>query len=328
MKNRGYMIALKKKEKEKEYTFKNNHGKKIARVIIWIMLGFFFIRGIIVSLRPDQTREVNEMISEFKESFKSYKDQDAEIMSFAQNFCKEYLTYSINQSEEYQERLKKYVSSNFLRVSDITDSKGNALVTYAQAYRKEEYSQSQVDVYVLVEVEYRIPQVNEDGSSINEEIVIKELLLKVPVYINGKSYIVEDLPLFVADDVKISQYEATEYREYELSSDAIKDAITRSLGSFFKSYYEGKQDEINYYLTKDADSNEFLGLSGRMKFDKIESLRCYQKEGDEYITCIVKIKIIDSANDVRMSQQFNLTVKKEADKYYVKSMGTKTINLN
>jgi len=97
--------------------------------------------------------------------------------------------------------------------------------------------------------------------------------------------------------------------------------------SFFKAYYEEDQNVINYYLTKDAAISDFQGLQGRMKFNDIESIRCFQKEGDEYIVCIAKIKIIDGINGVKIAQQFNLMLKKDGDKYYVKKMDTKTVNI-
>ncbi len=317
----------KKPPKEKVYVLKKNSLRKVLRYIFWALLLFFFIKGILVSLRPDQTKEVTEIIKTFRQEFSNYKDQDSEVMGFAQNFCKEYLTYEVRNQEDYLNRLSKYVTQDFLRTADIVDLKGNAKVIYAEAYRKEIYSESQIDVYVLAEIEYRIPQIAADGSTYQDEIKKEEVQIKVPVYIAGKNYIVEDLPLYVNDDIKIANYKADNYESNELTSDTIKDGVEKSLNSFFKAYYEEEQNVINYYLTKDAVISDFQGLEGRMKFDDIDTLRVFQKEGDEYITCIAKIRIIDGVNGVKVSQQFNLTLKKDGDKYYIKKMNTKTVNI-
>lgn len=330
-KQKGSKIILpnlfSKKEKE-EYVIKKDTKRKTLRFVFWALLIFFFVRGISVSLRPDQTKEVEQKITTFKHEFSNYKDQDSEILGFAQNFTKEYLTYETNNQQDYIDRLKVYVSDNFLRASDIVDLKGNAKVIYAEAYRKEKYSESQVDVYVLAEVEYLIPQMSDDGSTYDDEIKYQEVQLKVPVYVDKNSYIVEDIPLYVNDVTKSADYKENSFTGNELTSDVIKDGVEKSLQSFFKAYYEADQNVINYYLTKDADITKFQGLHGRMKFDDIEELRCFQKEGDNYIVCITKIKIIDAVNGVKVLQQFNLTLKKDGDKYYVKDMETKTININ
>lgn len=318
---------LSKKGKE-EYVIKKDIKRKVLRYVLWAMLIFLFVRGVIVSLRPDQTKEVDQKVRSFKQEFSNYKDQDSEILSFAQNFCKEYLTYETNNQQDYLERLKGFVSDNFLKTTDILDLKGNAKVIYADAYKKVSYSSNQVDVYVLVEVEYHIPKIAEDGSTYNEEIKYQEVQLKVPVYVDGKSYIVEDIPLYVNDINKIDDYKSSYYEGNELTSDVIKDGVEKSLESFFKAYYEDDQNVINYYLTKDADISEFQGLHGRMKFDDIDSFKCFQKEGDNYIVCIAKIIIIDAMNGVKVTQQFNLTLKKDNDKYYVKKMDTKSVNIH
>jgi hypothetical protein len=318
----------KTRDKSEEYIFKKSRWMKAKRAILWIILIYFFIRGISTTFRPDQTEEVTKIVEQFRADFGNYKDQDAEIMSFAQNFAKEYLTYKSKDEEEYKERIKQFVSNSFYNISSLMDLNGNAEAVYVQAYRKEEYSSSQYDVYVKADIDYTIQIISEDGETFNSSTERRECILKVPVYVSEGYYIVEDIPLFVNDDIKYSEYAAASYIAPEITDDDIKGTIETSLTSFLKAYYEQDQNVINYYLTKEADTNKFLGLKGRLLFDRIESLQCYQEEGLEYITCIVKIKVKDGVNGVMMYQQFNAVVIKNNDKYYVNDMDTKTNNFS
>lgn len=317
-----------KKEKSEEYKFKKGNWMKIFRVLLWICLIWIFIRGVLTTFRPDQTEEVTQLINQFRADFANYKDQDAEIMGFAQNFAREYLTYKNEDEYDYKKRLEEYVSRDFINIPSILDFKGNAEAIYVEAYRKEEYSPTQYDVYVKASVKYTLQTLAEDGTTYNTSADKQDFTLKVPVYISNGAYIIEDLPLFVNDDVKYAEYTSVPYPALEISDSDIRAGIQKSLESFLKAYYEQDQNVINYYLTKDADPDKFIGLNGRMKFDSIDDLRCYMDEGSADITCIIKIKVKDGVNGVTVYQQFNVVVIQSNDKYYISDMETKTVNLS
>ena len=88
----------KKPKKEKKphddaYVLKKNTVMRILRIALWVMLIFVFIRGLVDIFKPDNDQEVKQLIRDFKEDFSEFSNQNAEVMSFAQNFVREYLTY-------------------------------------------------------------------------------------------------------------------------------------------------------------------------------------------------------------------------------------------
>lgn len=327
MKNKIEKVK-KTKDKSEEYVFKKSRWMKAKRAILWTILIYFFVRGIAITFRPDDKAEVTQMITKFRQDFSNYKDQDNEIMSFAQDFVKEYLTYKNKDDEDYKKRIRKYVTDNFYNTSQIMDLNGDAKAIYVQAYKKQEYSPNQYDIYVKAEVNYTIQTVSQDENTFKSKNENQEVILKVPVFVKGKSYVVEDIPMFVNDNERYNGYQAIEYSDTELSDDKVKDQIEKSLNNFFKAYYEQNQSVINYYLTKDADEKNFIGLNGQVLFDQIDSLECYQGEASDYILCIVKLKVKDGVNDDTMYQQFNVVAMKNNNKYYVKDMNTRSVNLN
>lgn len=314
-----------KKEKSEQYIMRKNTGMKVLRCIFWIMLIFVFVRGVVTIFEPDTEDKAEQMIREFKEGYSEFTNQNTEVMAFAQNFAKEYLTYAAKGEEDYKKRLQPYVTSAFLN-SDLISFSSTATATYTAAYRIEEYSASQADVYVLAEVEYKSRILEEDGQTYTEKTNKNQVTLRVPVYMSDGNYIVENLPLMVDDSVYLDKYAVQDYYGTPLDSDEVV-AVETSVANFLKAYFEQDESVINYYLASSADKEKFAGLDGRFSFSAIEEIRCYQEPGSN-IVCLVSFEIQDSENKATMLQKVNLSVQEAGGKYYIKSMDTRTGNLN
>ena len=125
----------------------------VGRAILWIMLIFFFVRGVIVTFRPDTLTEAQQVISDFRKELVTEKKLNNEVLSFAQNFVYEYLTYTAGEEKDYKERLKQYITTTS-NVSDTEIYKGAQKAVYVQAYRMDQLDKEHFDVYVLAEVQY------------------------------------------------------------------------------------------------------------------------------------------------------------------------------
>lgn len=318
-------VTREKKKEEPVYVLRQNTGMKVARIVFWVMLVFIFIRGVATIFKTDNEDVVKQMIQDFKADYSDFSNQNVEVMAFAQSFAKEYLTYELKGEVDYKQRLQPYVTASLLN-GDINDCKATARATYVEAYRIEEYSQNQVDVYVLAEMEYESRNLGEDGKTYTTEITTSQLVLKVPVYMQDGLYIVESLPLMVTDSQLLTGYKAEAYSGTTLSESKV-DKVTISVSNFLKAYFEQDDSVINYYLSSDADKADFAGLDGRFTFEEIETINCYQETGGDII-CLVTFKIKDAENNVEMLQKINLFMQESGGKFYINAMGTRTGNLN
>lgn len=320
-------ILVDKEIKQKAYILKKNTTMKFLRVIFWGILIFLLIKGIVVSFRPDNSVEVREMIKNFKEEYGILKDESEGIYSFTKNFVKEYLTYSNDFEEEYKERIKPYVVREIYNMPDILDFKGNTEVLYVEAYRKEDYTENRSDVYVLADIRYSIQKISEDGEDYDTIIEEGRSILKVPVYKKNNKFIVEDLPLFVQDDVQLDEENYTTEDVYmrEMQDDQEKEVIKEMLNNFFTAYYKDEQGIIDYYISPDAEKENFIGLNGRYLFKEIKDIQILEGEGSK--TCIIKVNIVDGINGATIQQRFCLNIIKDKDHYYVKDITTKSKNL-
>lgn len=314
-----------KKPKSEGYVMKKNTGLKVARVVLWLMLGFIFVRGVISCFHRDKEAQVNALIQNFKATYNQFTGENGEVLSFAQNFAKEYLTYSVRGEDEYKKRLAEYVATNFF--NDSTQNFTSAAeALYVEAYRLEEYSPVQKDVYVRAEVEYT-KRTQQSGTSYTEEVCRMPITLKVPVYCNKDgTYAVECIPQVVSDSV-LNKYGAEEYHGTILPEEE-SDKIQVSVENFLLALCEQDESVIDYYLDPSAKRDDFTGLSGRVNYLNIEAIQCYQNEGEQDIICIVKYMIQDTGNDIKLLQKINLTVHKTGERYYIKDMNTRTGNLN
>lgn len=311
-----------KKLKSNAYIMRKNTSLKILRVLLWGMILFIFARGVMSCLQRDREAVVDQMIRQFKEDYGTFSTQNGEMMAFAQNFVHEYLTYDIRGEEDYEKRLSGYVAATFFNSKVIDAFNAKAEVLYAQAYRIEDYSADQKDVYVLAEVEYTNRIQEEEGYT--EETSRQTVTLKVPIYCQENSYVVESVPLVVTDSV------LTNYRADEFYGTAVSDqeaaAIKTSVNNFLKAYCEQDESVINYYLATSADKEDFTGLDGRYTYQGISKISSYQGMSD--LICIVEFKVSDSGNGTTMIQRVNLMMMESGGKYYIEEMNTRTGNLN
>jgi len=315
-----------KADKEQVYIIRKNTGLKVLRFTVWIMLVVILVRGILVSLRPDPTAEIHKTIATFKSEFTGYQEKDNEILAFAQNFAVQFLSYESSGEANYIERIRPYCTEAIVNAGYKFPAGTSAKVTYANAYRKKEYSSTQTDVWVLLTVEYTSKQLSNDGI-ITEENAIESTTVKIPVKMNSNRYIVEDLPAFVNDNMKISGHQAVQYSGRECSSD-ITEAIKTALTNFYKAYYEQAQEVINYFLAPNADASQFVGLNNRVAFDRVDTIRVYYKNETATTDFVVILTLsITDKNGVKVNQNFHLDVILKDNQYYVVQMNTRNTNL-
>lgn len=304
------------KKKRTGGTLRKNTLLRIGRALLWIMLIFFFVRGIIVTFRPDTLTEAQQVISDFKKELITEKKLNNEVLSFAQNFVYEYLTYTTGEEKDYKERLKQYTTTT-TNVSDTEIYRGSQQAVYVQAYRMEQLDKEHFDVYVLAEVQYvyyREQEATQESA---------ETRLKVPVLSRNGEMVVDGLPMFVNDNTLLEDYQIQEYSG-QAADEQTAAGAGMAVSSFLKAYYEQDETVIDYYLSQEADRSKFIGLDGRYTFDRMQSVRCYQEES--MIVCIAEYKISDAVNGAKRWQKVRLNVVRGSDgKYYIQSMSARVI---
>lgn len=313
-------------DKENLYVMRKNTVLMIGRFFIWLFLGFIFLKGVVVSVRPDPTTEVNKTIQVFESNLSQLQGVDSEVLSFAQNFAVQYFTYDAGGEAAFSESLKAYASKAVTGAGFKFPYGSSCRVLYANAYKKDRVSSNQYDVWVSLTLEYTKTESTDAGGYMTSTSQA-QTIIKVPVMSVDGRYIVEDLPVFANDNMVLDNYTAQPYSGSECDS-ATRDAIKQSLSNFFSAYYNDKQSVINYFLSPSADPAEFIGLNGRVSFEKINSINAYYKSEADTSRFIVLINIaVRDKNGLILPQSYNLEMLFKDKQYYVERMNTKSTNI-
>ncbi|MCL1995516.1 MAG: conjugal transfer protein [Defluviitaleaceae bacterium] len=313
------------KKNNEEYQLKGETTRVLARIGFWVVLGFVFIRGLVVILSPTEITELERIIADFRTEHVNIQN-DNELFSFAEQFARNFFTHN-GDAMEFRDRMIDFAGGNFPFL-DFNFSSGHSQVLFTNAYRMVERSISQRDVYVFVQTQHVTTQ-NIAGMSITETESI-EHTVRVPIMQNGNHFIVEDLPVFVMDRPnRLNNYSFSRFYDssIELSpaSPQINTGIQNTLELFFQTFYEGEQLVLNHFLSSAADSQNFVGFGGDLRFDSINNLSTFQISNNRYLA-LVGIGIIGRNNTV-YPQNFNIVLVYENEILLVESKEARTVNI-
>lgn len=298
-----------RKEKNDTYILKKDLSMKIFRWVFWFMLLSIFARGVYQIVKPQKASELKQIIAGFKQDQESIGDAPDEVMSFAQDFAKEYLSYEKGGEQDFKNRISPYISKRLSNIPSLYSFRNSAKAVYVNAYRREE-DNGLYSVYVNAEIQY------DKGEEGMEDA---DCTLKIPVAATESGFCVAALPMYVQDERLDKNYSQP---QVQLGQEIDTTLMLPAVENFLSAYYTQDQSMINYLLTADADHSKFLAMKGRYKLAKVETIKAYQKEGSPDITCVLSVRITDTINTEEISQEYKLTLIQEGDKYYIKDMDT------
>ncbi|MCC2821004.1 conjugal transfer protein [Lachnoclostridium pacaense] len=297
------------KPKDDTYTLKKNTAVKVFRIIFWLMLLGIFARGVYQIVKPQEATELRRIIADFKAEQQNIGNAPDEVMDFAQDFAKEYLTYEKGGEEDFKNRISGYVSKRVSGIPSLYTYRSNAKAVYVHAYRRDEQN-GLYNVYVDAEIQY------DKGE---EGMVYDDCTLKIPVVATEAGYCIAALPVYVQDKRQDKDYKMP---QSQLGTEIDTSTIAPAVTNFLEAYYAQEQSMINYLLTADADKNKFIAMDSRYTFKRIDSIKAYQKADAVDIICLLSVKIIDTTNQEEIYQEYILTLIQNNDKYYIKDMET------
>jgi hypothetical protein len=329
---------IQKPEKDKLYKSRKKAPMLFLRVLLWGMLGFIFLRGVITSLRPDTAGEALRVISDFRAEFSGYKELDSELLGFAEGFAFDYLKFTAGEEADYRERLLRYAARTFTDTMYIRFTAGTeAQPLYVRAYRKEIYSPTQFDVYVIAEVLYtwseniEVERTDENRAGIETHYYSEpeRITLRIPVAFNNNRYIVEGFPAFVSDEIKLNEYTLTAFSGREVSREK-RDDVFEFVSNFFTAYYSERQSVIDNYLAPDAERHRFIGLGGQLEFIKLEGTSnvYYPNQNDRTpLIASIVLTVRDKVGNT-ITQNFMVTLIERDGRYYVRQLDVRINNVN
>lgn len=325
-------LKLKKKSKEERpYVLKKTGGLKALRICFWGILLFLTVRGALDLARPDQTQKVREQVDRLESSMKEEFRRNTEILSFAEEFAREWQTYT--EEEEFKGRLAAYVVPEVLQQQGLHDFSGSSTVEYAKAYRIEEQMPGHYDVFVEVGYTYArtiAPEAEGTGAQAGQEQAVTEggYVFRTPVQVTEEGkYIVEGIPMAVED----TSYLSDSYQKEEIQLEELENIYQETITNYLKAYFGEEASVVEYFLSEDARQKKPLygyREPGTVELLSVDQVKAYRRTEGE-VLCLVDYRIRNTDTQETFLQQSNITLDdSEAGRLYVKAMGTKIFNLN
>ncbi|MBD1370833.1 conjugal transfer protein [Hazenella sp. IB182357] len=231
--------------------------------------------------------------------------------AFAEQFTREYLFWTRGNEEARAERLKSFWKPKM-------DVQGGLSFDDA-AWNS--YTRN-VDVWEVKE--------RADGSSIKDLIVFAETVLtnvnneqqqkRVDRYLAvairpaGETYIVVETPHFVpAPIATVTESVVTEEEVKKAVPDQIRLEVEKFVTSYWKVYTTGSPEEIGYFH---KDNTPVEGLTGVVRFEKLENLKVYQNEEDIY-DVEFDVRLTDLASEAELITHYTVHLIQEGDRWYL-----------
>ena len=280
---------------------------KIKRIILWIVLTFIFIKGAISIAVPAPYKTMKRQVQKELENTQKSVNNINDAKAFAEAFISEFLTYKINEQEEYRTRLEEYmtnaaltnINSNLIADSEVISS---------IAIKCNKVSSSQYDIDVQAKVKYTDTE--------------RDVYIRVPLSEKDGNYVVEDLPMFISKQDKVEI--ENKILDGTLVEPDVAASIKDTLSNFLKAYCEGTQTEIKYYLYKPELINKVGSIGGNKKFKEVDEIKAYEK--GEVIKVIVTYTIED-LNGQQFKQNANFDIKEKNQRDYILSFEPRSVNL-
>lgn len=304
--------SKKKKVKNRSIRPKWFVARKAGVITFWTLFGFMLlvvfvnVFGKSDQVNADQTVEV-----------KTNKAMSQEAVQFAKDFSKDYFTW-VNSTEgikKRQEALAKYLGNNLNEHAGLGIEKLSWNSQFVGASVKGTEDKGNNISNITLKVRFKLYQFQEDNVTVKDEKEGVKYFV-VPVAYDGNSFGIYQLPKFTYVQEGTTLDKVT-YAKLKRAEGKDITEVKRFLTTFFRSYAEDTQDQLNYLL---AENDIIQGLSKTMTFDKIKSVEVFKASESKEFVVYAEVTFIDPDSGIPFDTHHQLTAVQKSGKYVVSGM--------
>lgn len=304
------------KSPERLMRIKTTGLRRIGKVLLWTLVVFLIFKGVGSILDNRGQDELTKVIEDYRSAVEQREAMRSGAASFAENFVYDYYSFDGRSNQNYIQRVGKYLASS-MTIPKPMGSGVSVTVLSAKTTKISFEADTRMDVDVSVKVRYSGSEdVTLSGSAISIED--KDLNIRVPVAWKNEKYAVDAMPLLVPAEDAAEVARAPGYSGTEVSTKE-KEEIKQMVESFFKTYCEGSDQEVSYYLTSDSEIKH--GLNGAVAFSNLKWVTAYYLETENEYLAGASITVKDNGQDI--SQEMYLTLIKQGSKYYIQKISAR-----
>jgi hypothetical protein len=291
-----------------------HNGLKALRWVIWILMAFLLVRGI-VSLLP---RSPAAAAQPAEPSVQAIPEPNG-LRAFPAMFAREYFTFHVGKGEEDRaERLRPYLARSLDRQAGW---KGSAEPISQRAEDSWFYSVKQLSptrwlVTVAVKVVRQQERVEHgvDGQyrTVREDLPDATLLLAVPVATSADGgLVVYQLPALVPGPAAA---EFTEPRAFGQPTTDKDDRVRSLVTGFFRAYFDPAGD-VTYYLAPGA---EVHALRNRWTYEQLAGVELLTTDDGPW--ALAEVQVSDPVTSARYTLTYTLDLVEREGRWYIEDL--------
>lgn len=302
--------------------------KSLFRILFWIFIGFILIKGIVSFSRGTQ---IIEKVTQIGNNTPVVSES---VKGFATDFATEYFTWTINNANERNVRLGKFIrgidEDAGVKYYDI---KGASRVLSADVYSAEKIDDTHFDVTVVVRRDVDLlptTEIKSTDAPKDSEVVtdnspvlnntIKKTYMVVPVLSTPNGLLIHTYPRFISEQQK-GDTNAIYYGKSVSDPDLVQKG-TELTDSFLRSYFAGNVSQLKYFYADNITPDELISNS-EFTLEKVIQTDIYVSEeasnSDSY-TIIATVSVKNDIDETFInSWTLNATLKE--GRMYVVSLG-------
>lgn len=308
--------------------------KRFTRVIFWVFVGFVLVKGIVSF---SQGTRIIEKVTQVGNNTPVVSES---VKGFATDFATEYFTWTINNANERNVRLEKFISGidedAGIKYFDI---QGASRVLSADVYTAEKIDDTHYDVTIVVRRDIELLPTTKSTDTANAastdskqvpatdntqapKNTIKKTYMVVPVLSTSNGLLIHTYPRFVSEQQK-GDTDTIYYGQSVSDPDLIQKG-TELTDSFLRSYFAGNASQLKYFYADNVIPEEIISNS-EFTLEKVIQTNIYQTEGvgssNESYIIIASVNVKNDIGETFInSWTLNATLKE--GRLYVVSLGS------
>lgn len=320
--------------KKREYP-KTVWRKKVIKGTFWTSFVLVLFLSVVAIVRvgnmgADQAEAKQVQIVEKETNFAA----SVGAQSFAQNFAQQYFSWQNTDEGKKNrvERLRPYLANGLDEQAGLLFEGmiWNSSLQQSQVWNVKETGEDTALITLRVhhllnrvippdpkEIEASQKEEKEPPKPKEEKAGPYEKFFVVPVKTDGKAFVVYKVPYFIAADKKPEITSEPSIKDNEkLQDPKLHEEITSALSTFFKTYTNGTQEELSYYL-KGADIQTMTGI---ITFKEVKNLILKKGDSTEEYKVHARVIFEENQSKAQVLYPFELILVKEDNRWFVKEM--------
>lgn len=275
----------------------------------WTMFGFMFLVVLVNVFSPSSDTKADQPAAK-----PTNKATSQEAVQFAKEFSRAYFTW-VNSAEgkaQRQASMAAFLGSGLDEYAGLYTDRLDWHSRFVSAEVKDTEEMGENIANITLKVTFQLYKTDKEGKAVTEEKEAFKYFV-VPVAFDGHTFGVYELPKFTYVPERTT-LDKVAYQKLKRADTKAANEVKQFLNTFFRSFAEDPQDQLNYIL---AEDDAIQGLQQTMRFEQVKKAEVFKNDtesGNEYVV-FAEVTLADPETGIPFDGHYQLTAIHQNGKY-------------